>query len=264
MKGSELLIAGIVLVLSIAGIVYLTTRNDESNLPIVTDSETEGMDTASNAETAVPLPVEDGVELPPEPEGAVPENIVESTGGTSGNLDSLLEKLTAPGESTTVEPDEKDETAQEEDETQYEEDRDGTTVPGRVSVNEVIAREYVVKKGDTLSSIAMSQLGSYKFAKLILQRNPEVIPERLAVGVKLVMPEREKVLALAEEINQDAKLPEGIGKDEWYRVQKGDSLYKIAQEQLGDGARFREIIKLNPDVNPQLLRPGQILRMPKK
>ncbi len=45
---------------------------------------------------------------------------------------------------------------------------------------------------------------------------------------------------------------------------KGDSLWNIAKQKLGDGYRFHEIIKLNPKLrrNPDRLQPGQMLKMP--
>ncbi|MGE3326404.1 MAG: LysM peptidoglycan-binding domain-containing protein [Acidimicrobiia bacterium] len=50
-----------------------------------------------------------------------------------------------------------------------------------------------------------------------------------------------------------------------YTVRRGDSLWKIAEEHLGDGMRFREIIALNQAVlpaNPDFIEPGLILRLP--
>jgi LysM repeat protein len=50
-----------------------------------------------------------------------------------------------------------------------------------------------------------------------------------------------------------------------YTVRRGDSLWKIAQEQLGDGLRFREIIALNEDAlhgEPDFIDPGLVLRLP--
>ncbi|HVS04510.1 MAG TPA: LysM peptidoglycan-binding domain-containing protein [Thermoanaerobaculia bacterium] len=50
-----------------------------------------------------------------------------------------------------------------------------------------------------------------------------------------------------------------------YTVQGGDSLSKIAQRVLGDGNRWREIYEANREVigdNPDLIKPGQQLRMP--
>lgn len=49
-----------------------------------------------------------------------------------------------------------------------------------------------------------------------------------------------------------------------YRVQPGDSLWKIAQSLLGDGNRWPVIYALNRDSlkNVDVLRVGQVLRMP--
>jgi tetratricopeptide (TPR) repeat protein len=49
-----------------------------------------------------------------------------------------------------------------------------------------------------------------------------------------------------------------------HTVAKGDSLWNIARDLLGDGERYREIIELNPDLkgNPDLLQPGRVLKMP--
>lgn len=50
-----------------------------------------------------------------------------------------------------------------------------------------------------------------------------------------------------------------------YTVQKGDSLWNIAQKQLGDGSKWTEIYKLNSDVigqNPDLIFSGTELKMP--
>lgn len=49
-----------------------------------------------------------------------------------------------------------------------------------------------------------------------------------------------------------------------YIVKAGDSLSKIAKEQLGDAKRWPEILELNKDQipNPNLIRPGQELRLP--
>ncbi|MDB5522749.1 MAG: hypothetical protein JWM58_512 [Rhizobium sp.] len=49
-----------------------------------------------------------------------------------------------------------------------------------------------------------------------------------------------------------------------HTVVKGDSLWNIAKEILGDGHRFHEIITLNPELrrHPDRLQPGQMLKMP--
>jgi LysM repeat protein len=50
-----------------------------------------------------------------------------------------------------------------------------------------------------------------------------------------------------------------------YRVRSGDSLWTIARERLGSGARYREIAELNIEVlggRPDFITPGTILRLP--
>ena len=48
-----------------------------------------------------------------------------------------------------------------------------------------------------------------------------------------------------------------------YTIEDGDSFWKIAQEQLGDGLRYKEILKLNPDMSEnQALIIGTIIKIP--
>lgn len=48
-----------------------------------------------------------------------------------------------------------------------------------------------------------------------------------------------------------------------YTIEDGDSFWKIAQEQLGDGNRYKEILKLNPDISEnQTLIIGTKIKIP--
>lgn len=50
-----------------------------------------------------------------------------------------------------------------------------------------------------------------------------------------------------------------------YTIQSGDSLWSIAQKQLGNGSRFKEILKLNPKISAKSnLVVGSKLKMPAK
>jgi nucleoid-associated protein YgaU len=51
-----------------------------------------------------------------------------------------------------------------------------------------------------------------------------------------------------------------------YTVQSGDTLWKIAEEAYGSGAEYMKIFEANRDQldNPDLIRPGQVLKIPPK
>jgi nucleoid-associated protein YgaU len=51
---------------------------------------------------------------------------------------------------------------------------------------------------------------------------------------------------------------------QWYEVQSGDTLWKIAKEHYGDGNLYTEIFKANQDVltDPDKIKVGQKLRIP--
>ncbi len=53
-------------------------------------------------------------------------------------------------------------------------------------------------------------------------------------------------------------------QEKTYTVKKGDCLWNIAAKSLGSGSRYTEIAKLNSDKikNPNLIYPGQVLRLP--
>ena len=45
-------------------------------------------------------------------------------------------------------------------------------------------------------------------------------------------------------------------------IQKGDVLSRIAQRELGSASRWKEIVALNPGLDPNRLMVGKKLRMP--
>lgn len=47
-----------------------------------------------------------------------------------------------------------------------------------------------------------------------------------------------------------------------YTVRKGDTLSAIAQRELGAASRWPEIAELNSLLDPDLIYPGQELRLP--
>ncbi len=47
-----------------------------------------------------------------------------------------------------------------------------------------------------------------------------------------------------------------------YTVKSGDTLWAIAKRELNDGSKYNEIAKLNNISNPNVIKPGQVLRLP--
>ena len=77
---------------------------------------------------------------------------------------------------------------------------------------------------------------------------------------------REKVIlavgnvAGVAEVEDEAAGPE----PRFHTVEKGDSLWKIAEATLGDGSRYTEIFEANKPMlsDPDKIYPGQVLRIP--
>lgn len=64
--------------------------------------------------------------------------------------------------------------------------------------------------------------------------------------------------------SSSAATPRAIEREVTYTVQKGDSLSKIAQQQYGNGKKWKAIFEANRDqiTNPDLIHPGQVLKIP--
>jgi|GEM_PF-3018481 len=107
---------------------------------------------------------------------------------------------------------------------------------------------YVVRPGDTLSAIAARALGDASRYPEIARLNGLANPNLIRVG-------------------QTLKLPQGAATQapkptRHYTVRPGDTLSKIAREQLGDPNRYREIARLNRLNDPNRIQVGQELAIP--
>ena len=55
------------------------------------------------------------------------------------------------------------------------------------------------------------------------------------------------------------------GDDEFYVIQKGDTLWKIAEKHYGNGSKYTAIVAANKEVikDADKIFPGQKIRLPK-
>lgn len=162
-----------------------------------------------------------------------------------------------------------------------------TTTPRPAAVAPKI---YVVQDGDVLATVAKKAYGPEEGNRLvninrIFEANRDTLktPDQIFVGQKLVIPPLPKTEtaktddaklseALFEKVEQigkrnvaEVQTPKPAGTV--YVVQDGDSLWKIAAGQLGSGARWEEIVKLNTDTlksKDATLVIGMQLKLPPK
>ena len=114
---------------------------------------------------------------------------------------------------------------------------------------------YVIQAGDTLYGIAMDKYGDARFVQTIEAANPGLDPNRLRVGDRITLPEKE----------QPAPKPAEPKRQKVYVVKKGDTLIGIARQVYGDAALYPKVYEANKDVLSSLnarLYPGMRLRLP--
>lgn len=122
-------------------------------------------------------------------------------------------------------------------------------------------RPYVIRADDTLSQISQRELGTMHRWGDILAVNPGLNPDRLPVGVEILLP-ADGAVSSTPGTKQKASSTPAAGGGGRHVVASGESLWIIAADRLGDGTRWREIAALNPAIDPERLRVGDVLELP--
>ncbi|MFM7132949.1 MAG: LysM peptidoglycan-binding domain-containing protein, partial [Planctomycetota bacterium] len=130
-----------------------------------------------------------------------------------------------------------------------------------------------MKKGDSLSSIAVQFYGSAKDWKRIANANPLVDPNVMKVGAKLRIPAKSgggtATVASAETTAPTAPPAgtAGSGSSQSHTVASGDTLSSISQKYYGSGKHWNKIYASNKSVigtDPGNLKVGQKLAIPSR
>ena len=159
---------------------------------------------------------------------------------------------------------------------------------GKTRVNKsktALPKTYVVSKGDNLAIIAQKFYGPDAGNKKInimriFEANRKLLKslDEIYVGQKLTIPPLidksasvfsgslfDKVKSIGRKLTSSdkTKAPRAT-RSKQYVVREGDSLWRIAVEQLGNGTRYKELSEINADIlgNEDYLAVGMSLRIP--
>ncbi len=84
-------------------------------------------------------------------------------------------------------------------------------------------------------------------------------------GGTLSAEDREKVILAVGNVEGVAEVEASDSDDAvFHTVEEGESLWKIAEKTLGNGARYQEVFEANRPMlsDPDKIYPGQVLRIP--
>lgn len=96
--------------------------------------------------------------------------------------------------------------------------------------------------------------------KVVLQLGNTTIVESVEDHLEVVAPEAPAVEEAPEAAPPEPEAPAAV----FYTVKRGDTLSKIAKDHYGTWKRYPEIFEANKPMltNPDLIYPGQVLRIP--
>lgn len=118
--------------------------------------------------------------------------------------------------------------------------------------------QYQVQPGDSLWHIADAFYGSGFKTEELTATNKLTDPDELQVGQIILIPSLETDQTVPI-ITSDVPTQPDV-----YQVQSGDSLWKIAEQQLGSGYKWVDLYRLNQQSvgsNPNLIYPNSRLRL---
>lgn len=83
-------------------------------------------------------------------------------------------------------------------------------------------------------------------------------------GGDLTAEEREKVILAVGNVEGVAEVEADADENMFHTVEKGDTLWAVAEKALGDGSKYMEIFEANKPMlsDPDKIYPGQVLRIP--
>lgn len=127
-------------------------------------------------------------------------------------------------------------------------------------------RAYVVQEGDSFAAIARREYGRTSLGERLAAYNG-VNPRSLRAGASIKLPPAEDLDPRLDARMASAQAQPGAASapgSREYTVRRGDSLFAIAERELGRGSRWEELKRFNEDVlkGRDSLTPGMQIRIP--
>jgi nucleoid-associated protein YgaU len=178
--------------------------------------------------------------------------------GMAGGAPSLVVQNKKPYERNFLdEPGEGAEPAGEAGEASRDEPKpDPAPEPDRETWRGGIPRTYTIQPGDSMWVVVVKRWKLKEaFVDAIARANPKADMRNLRPGKTMRIPNPEAYWP-------GYKSPRASGNLRTYEVAEGDLLETIAREHLGRRSRWRDIVEVNPGLNPKKMRPGQRIYLP--
>ena len=132
------------------------------------------------------------------------------------------------------------------------------------------ARTHKVQRGETFSSIAKHVYGEERFYIAIQNANPTVDPSRVRPGTVINLPDASAVKGSSSPSTPPSaggSSEKAVDSETEYRVESGDSLYKISVKRFGTPSMTEAIYELNKQTigaDSSRLKVGTVLKLPPK
>ncbi|MBF2052027.1 MAG: LysM peptidoglycan-binding domain-containing protein [Candidatus Sericytochromatia bacterium] len=139
--------------------------------------------------------------------------------------------------------------------------------PAAGAAAQLQTHSYTVRSGDSLWQIAQRELGNGDAWPDLYAQNREAIgpdPNRLQPGTVLQVQGRTVPTPSPRPAADPAGETASAASENSYTVRSGDSLWKIAERELGNGAAWPELYALNQETigpSPDRLQPGMVLQL---
>ncbi|HVT90752.1 MAG TPA: LysM peptidoglycan-binding domain-containing protein [Tepidisphaeraceae bacterium] len=126
-------------------------------------------------------------------------------------------------------------------------------------------RTHVIRSGENFWTIAAAVYGNSAYAPQLIRANPTVDPRNLKVGSVINVPPKDQVASAMSTVTAQANSAQPLDVKTSYRVETGDSLYRISVKLYGKPTEMDKLYDLNKSIigpDRTKLHVGMVLKLP--